>query len=113
MRNKRKPSYVEEEEAMEEEKWEEVPEEGPEDVDEKVQVQRMEQVCYHISKENLVSGSKLMVLFVLTRSMSWWSEQYIDGGGEAVVEWSDTPGHWFCEGDTFYLLKSSWEEGFW
>lgn len=48
MRNKRKPSYVEEEEAMEEEKWEEVPEEGPEDVDEKVQVQRMEQVCYHI-----------------------------------------------------------------
>lgn len=56
MRNKRKPSYVEEEEAMEEEKWEVVPEEGPEDVDEKVQVQRMEQVCYYISKENLVSG---------------------------------------------------------
>ena len=55
---------------MEEEKWEEVPEQGPEDVDEKVQVQRMEQVCYHISKENLVSGSKLMVLFVVTSSMS-------------------------------------------
>jgi hypothetical protein len=45
VRTKRKPSYAEEEEAMEEEEWEEELDVGGDEDDESLEVLKMEQVC--------------------------------------------------------------------